>query len=269
MSRSGRNSRSKRFGTPKTPEIPREDDGRFAYQGGKGKINTPTTYSGPARSSAVKIKPSLIVGREESIASKEESTSSSRELVVLPKVIAPTALERAYSSYKEVKNKGVKAELKELVLDLENLIQDIVFTPSNALDEEWSIEWCVDPKTAEGNSREIARAIHDTLEYDLEDEDEEEEGIDGQYNPTGWFECIEGWTNSILTVAFEGPVGRDVVCGNIFISPDDGSEWIVDYSARQWDERTPFPLVQPRALWEAWIRKHNEGKIFLSSKIGA
>jgi len=268
MSNPNKNFKNKQKGSTGLDSIPREANGEFAFQGGLGKIKVPTAFSGPAKP---KAKKSLLKKRifKDSIKVEKSIVSASREIAILPKTPSLSNLEKAYLAYQDVRQKGISFEIKELVLDLENLLEEIYFVPATASDEEWSVAWCADAEIARDNSKQIARAIHDALEFNLDDEEEEADYPESGGSYTGWFESIDGWIDSILTIAFEGPVRREVVCGNIFISPEEGSEWIIDYSARQWDPRAPFPLVQPRALWEAWVRKHNEGKIFLSTKIGA
>lgn len=64
------------------------------------------------------------------------------------------------------------------------------------------------------------------------------------------------WDLKILEIAYQtynSKVKSKTV--NCFISKN-GEQWIIDYSAKQYDHRAPFPLVQPFSLWRAWVDKH-------------
>lgn len=247
--------------SPREDKIKRDDIGRFASQGKTGKENVPTVFSGPARTSddTGRVRITSILEKPLPIHVDSE------------RIRIPSGLEKAYESYQKVKVDGVRIELKELVIDLENLLQDIIFQPNSADSEDWCVEWCSEVEMAKGNSVRVAKAIHEALDYDI-NEDEEKDFMEDKDNPalmvSGWFDCIAGWANSIVTLKFEGPGGPSRIAANVFFAPE-GEEWVIDYTARQWDARATFPLIQPRALWEAWIKKHNAGKAFISTTVGA
>jgi len=66
----------------------------------------------------------------------------------------------------------------------------------------------------------------------------------------------KGWDLKILEIAYQtynSKIKSKSV--NCFVN-ESGEQWIVDYSARQYDRRAPFPLVQPFPLWRTWVDKH-------------
>lgn len=67
-----------------------------------------------------------------------------------------------------------------------------------------------------------------------------------------------GWKAKVVILTFRNRRGIAIEkAANIFISPS-GENWIVDYTAHQYDERAPFPLVQPLNFWRAWVTKHQD-----------
>lgn len=66
----------------------------------------------------------------------------------------------------------------------------------------------------------------------------------------------EGWDVGTVELFFEGTRGNEADGGvhwaTTFTSVT-GEEWVMDYTARQFDPSAPFPLVARRDAWQAWV----------------
>lgn len=66
----------------------------------------------------------------------------------------------------------------------------------------------------------------------------------------------EHWTNYEIELYYTGSgkqSGDGVHWANILKNEQTGEEWIMDYTARQFDENAPFPLIARRQEWRHWI----------------
>lgn len=66
----------------------------------------------------------------------------------------------------------------------------------------------------------------------------------------------QGWSNYEIELYYTGSnkkSGDGVHWANILKNEETGEEWIIDYTARQFDPHAPFPLVSHRQEWRHWI----------------
>lgn len=77
----------------------------------------------------------------------------------------------------------------------------------------------------------------------------------------------EEWTAGTVELVFvrtvPGDADSSVHWANT-LSSVTGEEWVVDYTARQFDPAVPFPLVARREAWQGWVMERVEGEYGLT-----
>ena len=149
----------------------------------------------------------------------------------------------AYKAYQRIRSDGVPLFVKDFAQTINDEMDDIWFSFIDKTIQEETFVTLKDYKEGLVSSN-----------IDLSDLCSELKDM--------WIEQLSReypeWHLEVVVLKYQtynGKTKRKVA--NILRGPD-GLEWVVDYSARELDNRAPFPLVQPFPLWRAWVNKHLE-----------
>lgn len=155
----------------------------------------------------------------------------------------PTEYTEAYIAYKRAKKDGIPEVIRCFSEDMKDSLREIIFSNIDVeTGEENHIslhDYRYGGKPIDiGSGQRLAEEIVFIWENDLTE--------------------FPGWKINIAVLTFINLKGvPKETAVNIFVSPS-GEMWVVDYTAQQYDERAPFPLIQPLSFWKAWVTKHKE-----------
>lgn len=151
----------------------------------------------------------------------------------------------AYRAYLGYQKTGIPDEVRDLGEDLHQQLDQIDFwdgRPGHQQDKA-TVADCADPDVATGNSEEVTGQVGYLLAR-LRRQDTR----------------LRDWSVEAVRLSFTG-AHHDPDRGDAWavqLTDGQGRSWVLDYTARQFDDRAPFPLAQPRELWQEWVIKHVE-----------